>query len=313
MDTSITIRPLQQQDLPSADQVFRLAFGTAAGLANPLEMFGDAGYMHRWHLPSGHGIAAEQDGQIIGTNFLNRWGSLGTFGPLTVHPDYWNQSIASQLMATTMEQFTQWQTPTIGFFTASNSPKHLWFYSKFGFSPAYLTTILTKAAEPTLIHHVQRYSALAPDQRQEALQACSTLTDALYEGLSVEAEIQLAQAHSLGETLLLGDDVGLAAFALCHYGAGSEGGSDNCYVKFGAVRPGPQVEQRFEQLLDACEGFASEQQLQTLTAGINTSRHDAYQRMLARGFKISLVGVAMHQVTQRDYCRPDVYALDDRR
>lgn len=243
MSSSTTIRPLQQQDLPSADQICHLSFGTAAGLAHPLEMFGDAGYMHRWHLPSGLGIAAEQDGQIIGTNFLNRWGSLGTFGPLTVHPDFWNQGIASQLMAATMEQFTQWQTPTLGFFTSSNSPKHLWFYSKFGFSPAYLTTVLTKAVEPTLVHHVQRYSSLAPDQQHEVLQACSALTDALYEGLNVEAEIQLAQAHRLGETLLLWDDEGLAAFAICHYGAGSEGGSDNCYVKFGAARPGPQVEQ----------------------------------------------------------------------
>jgi predicted N-acetyltransferase YhbS len=313
MDTAITIRLLQQQDLPSADQVCRLAFGTAAGLANPLQMFGDAGYMHRWHLPSGHGIAAEQNGQIIGTNFLNRWGSLGTFGPLTVHPDFWNQGIASQLMVATMEQFTQWQTPTIGFFTSSNSPKHLWFYSKFGFSPAYLTTVLIKAVTSMPVVSYQRYSALGFDQQQAVLRDCSTLTHAIYDGLEVTTEIQLAHAQHLGETLLLYDDAGLTAFAICYYGAGSEGGSGNSYIKFGAARPGRQVAQHFERLLDACERFASEQDLANLTAGINTCRYDAYQRMLAKGFKIQLVGVAMHQALQRDFCRPDVFALDDRR
>jgi predicted N-acetyltransferase YhbS len=313
VDSAITLRPLQHHELPVADQVFRLAFGTAAGLADPLQMFGDTGYMHRWHLAPGTAIAAVQGSQILGTNFLTRWGSLGTFGPLSVHPDHWNQGIASQLMAATMAQFEQWQTPAVAFFTSANSPKHLWFYSKFGFSPAYLTTVLTKAVTPMPAVPYQRYSALSFNQQQAVLRDCSTLTHALYEGLEVTAEVQLAQAQHLGETLLLYDDAGLTAFALCHYGAGSEGGSKNSYIKFGAARPGRQVEQHFEHLLEACERFASEQSLTNLTAGINTSRHDAYQRMLARGFKIRLVGVAMHQAPQQDFCRPDVYALDDRR
>jgi hypothetical protein len=84
-------------------------------------------------------------------------------------------------------------------------------------------------------------------------------------------------------------------------------------VKFGAARPGKSAAERFEQLLKACEAFAFKQQVKTLTAGINTSRYDAYQRMLIQGFKIRLIGVAMHQPPEQDYCRPDVYVLDDRR
>ena len=210
------IRPLQEQELSQADHVFRLAFGTAAQLSNPLQMFGDAGYMQRWYLktggamfPTGAGeaIAAEKDNKIIGSIFLVRWGSLGLLGPLTVHPDDWNQGIASKLMSATMEQFEQWQTPAITFFTSSHSSKHLWFYSKFGFSPGYLT----------------------------------------------------------------------------------------------------------KELLTACNDFAAKHQLKTVTAGVNTSRHRAYWQMLAQGFKIRLIGVAMHQAPHQDYCRSDVYVLDDRR
>ncbi|ASC73383.1 hypothetical protein XM38_043480 [Halomicronema hongdechloris C2206] len=107
MSLAITICPLQREELPQADHIFRLAFGTAAGLAEPRHMFGDAGYMHRWHLEPGVAIAAKHQGRLIGGNFLTRWGSLGNFGPLTVHPDYWNQGVASQLMAATMDQFSQ--------------------------------------------------------------------------------------------------------------------------------------------------------------------------------------------------------------
>ncbi len=317
------VRPLQQQELSQADHVFRLAFGTAANLSNPLQMFGDAGYMQRWYLktgcamfPTGTGeaIAAEKDGKIIGSNFLARWGSLGLFGPLSVHPDYWNQGIASELMRATIAQFEQWQTPAITFFTSSHSPKHLWFYSKFGFSPGYLTPILEKPVTPPVSEQsATLYSSLSPQQQKEALSACQTLTNTIYDGLDLSAEIYLVAKQQLGETLLLWDDAGLASFAVCHYGAGSEGGTQNCYIKFGAVRPDPHSEEKFEQLITACHTFAAERQLKTITAGVNTSRHRAYWQMLAQGFKIRLIGVAMHQAPHQDYCRSDVYVLDDRR
>jgi len=308
------IRPLQWQELSQADRVFRLAFGTAANLSDPLQIFDDAGYMHRWYLSTGCAIAAEENGQIVATNFLARWGSLGLFGPLTVHPDYWNQGIASALMTATMAKFDQWQTPAITFFTSSHSPKHLWFYSKFGFSPGYLTTVMDKTVAPSLAKEsAWPYSNLADQQQEEALTACQKLTDTLYNGLDLKAEIQLVEQQQLGDTLLLWNDAGLSAFAICHYGARSEGGSNHCYIKFGAIHPTPNAEEEFEQLLAACRTFAANRQLNTLTAGINTSHHHAYWRMLALGFQIRMIGVAMHQPPHQDYCQPDLYVLDDRR
>jgi predicted N-acetyltransferase YhbS len=310
----MNVRQLDPQDLPATDRVFRLAFGTAAGLTNPLEMFGDAGYMHRWHLETGTAFVAEANGEIVGSNFLTRWGSLGTFGPLTVHPDYWNQGIASALMEATMAQFVAWKTPTVAFFTSSHSPKHLWFYSKFGFYPGYLTTVLVKEVESLPNGgNLTRYSELACNQRQDALSQARALTNAIYQGLDLQAEIKLVQDQGLGDTLLLWDQVGLAGFAILHIGPGSEGGSHNGYIKFAAARPGPGIETRFEQLLTGGEIFAASRQLKTLTAGVNTSRQNAYQRLLARGYKIRLIGVAMHHPPEWDYCRPDVYVLDDRR
>jgi hypothetical protein len=46
-------------------------------------------------------------------------------------------------------------------------------------------------------------------------------------------------------------------------------------------------------------------------AGVNTGRREAYHRMLARGFRADLVGVAMERPDEPGYNRPDVYVMDD--
>jgi hypothetical protein len=84
-----------------------------------------------------------------------------------------------------------------------------------------------------------------------------------------------------------------------------------CYIKFGAVRPGADAEQKFNCLLDACEELAASQNLSCLTAGVNTARHEAYRQMLARGFRAELLGVAMQKPNETGYNRPGVYLIDD--
>jgi hypothetical protein len=115
----------------------------------------------------------------------------------------------------------------------------------------------------------------------------------------------------LGDTVLIWDDSELVGFAVCHSGAGTEAGSDECYVKFGAARTSRDAEQHFNRLLDACEEFASLQNASRLAAGVNTGRHKAYRHMLARGFRTYLLGVAMEKPNEEGYNRPDVYLIDD--
>jgi len=83
------------------------------------------------------------------------------------------------------------------------------------------------------------------------------------------------------------------------------------YQKFGAVCMSPKAEQDFERLLDACEEMAAEKGLSRLDAGVNMARHEAYRRMLARGFRTELQGVAMQRRNELGYNRPGVYLIDD--
>ena len=99
------------------------------------------------------------------------------------------------------------------------------------------------------------------------------------------ARSSLRPTQGIGDTLVVPGDDELDGVAVCHCGAGSEAGSDTCYVKFAAVRPGAGAADRFERLLDACEAFAADSALERLVAGVNTGRLDAYRRLLSRGFR----------------------------
>jgi hypothetical protein len=71
------------------------------------------------------------------------------------------------------------------------------------------------------------------------------------------------------------------------------------------------VERNFSKLLDACEQWAANRQATRLVAGVNAARHEAYRRMLARGFRTDLQGVVMSRPNEAAYNRPGVYLIDD--
>jgi hypothetical protein len=123
-------------------------------------------------------------------------------------------------------------------------------------------------------------------------------------------EIDMTAQHRFGETLLLRDGNELIGFAVCHCGAETEAGSGQCYVKFGAVRPGLDAEAAFTWLLAACEAFAVEG-VTRLVAGVNTARREAYRAMLACGFRTDVQGLAMDRPDEPTYNRPGVYIIDD--
>lgn len=310
---NISIRPLQENELVTAEHLFRFAFGTFIGLPEPTDFGGDANYVQpRWKIDPTAAFAAEMDGKLVGSNIAACWGSVGTFGPLSIHPDFWNQGIAQRLIEPVIAQFAQWETQQTGLFTFPNSPKHHALYQKFGFYPRFLTFIMAKPIQAVQQNFPGiKYSELDPQQRSNCLKACFQLTDAIYPGLDLSREIVAVHAQNFGDTVLLWDETDLVGFAICHCGPGSEAGSDICYVKFGAVRPGIQAGEQFEQLLDLCEAYGASQKMLRLLAGVNTSREAAYTRMVARRFRTEIVGVLMHRPNDPGYNRPDVFVLDD--
>src|SRR5262249_46127251 len=261
----------------------------------------------RWAADPTSAFGARLDGELIGSNFATNWGSVGFFGPLTVHPARWDLGVGSQLLEPVVARFDQWGVTHTGLFTFSHSAKPVWLYQKFGFWPRFLTAVMVKPVAPANGGSPELYSAIPAPRRRDCLAACRAVTGALYEGFDLEREIRSAEQQSLGDTVLVLEDSEVVGVAVCHTGPGTEAGSGNCYVKVGAVAPGPGAECRFTRLLDACETFAGARGAIQITAGVNLSRHEAYRVMLKRGYRTMLQGVAMERENRSAYNREGVY------
>jgi predicted N-acetyltransferase YhbS len=311
---SVSVRSLREQELAAADSIFRRSFGTFLGLENPLAFGGDSDFLvSRWRADPGRVFAAEHDGELVGTNVASHWGSLGFFGPLTVKPEQWGRGVGQALVNAAMEQFAAWGNSHLGLFTFSDSPKHLHLYEKFGFSARFLTAVMSKAVAPQadLNGEWSPYGGLTNGGRETALQDCRAVADAVFAGLDPTREIEAVQTLQLGDTGLLLDGDQIGGFAVCHCGPGSEATKGECYVKFGAVRPGAGADLRFTRLLSACEAFAGSRGLERLIAGVNLACDAAYRQMRVSGFRTDFVGVAMQKPNEPGCLRSDSFLIAD--
>ena len=310
-------------DLEEADNIMRLAFGTFLGLPEPIRFMGDADYVKtRYNAnPLAALVAITKDNRIVGSNFAIDWGSVGIFGPLTVHPNYWDKGVARELLGETMKIFERWGTKHLGLFTFAQSSKHVHLYQKFGFWPRYLTAVMSKQISndkgeehsPPKSTNLIKYSQLDSTERQNALKDNRQLTNAIYTGLDLGTEINSVHRQGLGDTLLLRDksDNGLLGVAICHAGPNTEAGSGNCYIKFGAAKPSGNSAMVFRELLDASVEFAKSRNMTQLVGGANTGRHNAYRIMIEQGFRTDMQGIAMHRPNESGYNVPEVYVIDD--
>jgi GNAT superfamily N-acetyltransferase len=309
---NITIRPLQPGDLDEADRIFRVAFGTFLGVPDPALTFGDADYVRtRFRGDPEGAFAAVADGRLVGSNFVTRWGSFGFFGPLTVVPELWNRGVAQRLLEPTIELFERSGIHLRALFTFAQSTKHVGLYQRFGFWPRSLTIVLGRDLASPPATRATRFSTLEPADRVAALVETLAMLGEILPRLDVAREIESVAAQSLGDTVILREGSRVDGVAICHSGAGSEAGSGVCYVKFGAVRPGTGAGERFERLVDACEALGRDLGAKQIVAGVNTARHDAYRRLLARGFRAIIQGVAMVSPNDERLTRPSDYLLDD--
>lgn len=313
----VEVRPLAEGDLAKADQVFRLAFGTQLGLPEPMAFRGDAEMVRpRWRADPAGALGAFRGKELVGSSFAARWGGFGVLGPLSVRPDCWSKGVGSALLQPTMALFDAWQVRQTALFTFPQSLKHVALYQKFGFWPQHLTAVMSKAVEPGRqppqgSPQLFLYSELDAGKRAACLADCAALTASLLEGLDLERELRSIHAQGLGDTVLLRDSASLQGFAACHVGKGSEAGSAATFIKFGVVRPGEDAPGHFDELITACEALAARHGCTQLIAGTNTARHVAYRKMLHRGFRSFLHGVAMQRPNDAGYNAPGCLVIDD--
>jgi GNAT superfamily N-acetyltransferase len=316
--TDVVIEQLREEDLGEAERILCLAFGTFLGLPDPIQMFRDRqAIANRWRANPSAVFGAYLDGKLVGSNVAAKWGTFGWFGPLTVRPDLWGKGIAKRLLGPTMDLFSKWQTTHEGLFTFAHSPKHIGLYQKFGFYPRFLTSIMSKKVEPQNSEPKKRvefntFSSFDSNRDREGiLSECRELTNGLYDGLDLSDEIKSVQSLKLGDTVLVKAESRIIGFAVCHVGTNTEAGRGRCYVKFGLAESKSNAKEKFRDLFMACEAFASRSGVETVDAGVNLGRSEAYREMLSHGFCTDFLGVAMQRPNEPGFNRPDVFAIDD--
>jgi GNAT superfamily N-acetyltransferase len=304
---------MAEGDRAEAGRILCSAFGTFLGTPDPEHFWADRDYVFgRFGAEHVKSYTAELDGAVVGGNFATRWGSVGFFGPLMVRPDLWNRGIAQPLIEAVSKAFDEWGVRHAGLFTFAESTKHIHLYGKFGFYPRFLTAIMAAPARAGGNTGWSRYSELTEGDRHAAEALCREVSDAVYAGLDLGAEIRTTTARRLGDTLLLWERPNrLAGFAVCHWGPASEAGDGCCFVKFGATRPGQRAAEHFVALLDAGRALAAAVGTPKLLAGVNLAREEAYRYMAENGFRTEIQGVTMHRPNECGYSRRGLFVLDD--
>jgi GNAT superfamily N-acetyltransferase len=305
------VAPLERSDLPAADTVFRLAFGTILGLEEPLRFADGADPIRsRWAADPGRAFKAVLDGELLGSAFVSRWGSFAVFGPLTVRPDVWERGIGSRLWEACLPVVDGWGVTQTGLFTFAESTKHVHLYRKHGFWPRFLTVLTEKPVERAAAR-VETLAALDRPGRAEALTGCRKVTDAVYHGLDLTSEIEAVLARDAGDVVLVRDEDDVAGFAVCHVGPGSEAVRNTCYVKFAAVGPGDGAPETLAAVLDSCERFAASRHATRLEVGVNLAREGAARVLTERGHRTFRQGVAMHRPNREGFNHAAAFVLDD--
>jgi len=292
---AITIAPLTRDDLEAADRVFRLAFGTQAGLSDPL-VFAPGSELVQRRLLAGHvgSFKATRSGELVGSAFLARWGSLAVFGPLTVDPAAWGLGIGSRLLDRCLALADEWGAASVGLFTLPESARHLHLYRKHGFWPGSLIALtekrVTRGTAP-----FETLGELNARGRAAAVEGCRMVTTAVCGGLDLTGEIECLAGAAAGDVVICREDGRVVAFAVCHVGAGSEAVTGTCHVKFAAVRPREGDVAVLHRLLDACEAFAAVRGAVRLEVGVNLGRRTAADLLATRGHRGFRHGVAMRR------------------
>jgi predicted N-acetyltransferase YhbS len=85
--------------------------------------------------PGFHGVVAELDGNIAGSNFLDERNAISGVGPISVDPHIQNQGIGRRLMLAVMERSERRGFAGIRLVQAGYHCRSLTLYTKLGFDP----------------------------------------------------------------------------------------------------------------------------------------------------------------------------------
>lgn len=135
---SVSLRPGRPADAGACGQIAFEAFKAISSQHNfPWDFPSPGvavGLMKTLLAHSGfHSVVAEQDGAIVGSNFVDERGVIAGIGPITVVPTVQNQSIGRRLMLAILEREAERRAAGVRLLQSAYHNRSLCLYTKLGF------------------------------------------------------------------------------------------------------------------------------------------------------------------------------------
>lgn len=154
-------------------------------------------------------------GGIAGFNMVHRSGVEGWMGPLAVRMEHQGSGLGKEIVERGVAWLEKEGARVIGLETMPRTMDNIGFYSRLGFAPGRLTITLTLDAA-SADRGPELLGRMSLRDRDDHLGAARTLVQGILPGYDFTREIELTDALSLGDTVLLRERGELAGFALCH-------------------------------------------------------------------------------------------------
>jgi GNAT superfamily N-acetyltransferase len=301
-----SIRPMTADDIPQVERLIDTAaeaWRKRTGASMP-EYVGSRLARNRFHKePAGCFIAEDPTQGLLGALLSVTWGSVAWLGPLAVHPDADGWGVERQLIGAVLDYWEPMALLAQGVETSPESPTLIELYASCGFRPQFPTATFVGAVDPAgprapVRQRTPRFELIRLSQLTEAMEEtmlghCRRIADRHYPGLDYQKELQSVKEHLLGDTLLLAVGERLYGFAICHTSDASEAEPKECYIKALLIDPAIDDQETLLALLEACEGYARIQKLDTVRIGLNLACWEGYRAVAERGYQMQRLRLRM--------------------
>jgi predicted N-acetyltransferase YhbS len=135
---ALIIRPAAAEDAAECGRIIHAAFAAIADRHNFPHDFPSVGLAREVAAtliaePGFYGVVAEQDGRIIGSNFIDERAPIGGIGPITIDPERQNRGAGRRLMQAVIDRAAAQKMPGIRLVQDAFHNRSLCLYTRLGF------------------------------------------------------------------------------------------------------------------------------------------------------------------------------------
>jgi GNAT superfamily N-acetyltransferase len=156
-------------------------------------------------MPNIHGVVAEIEGRVVGSNFLWEMSSIAGVGPITIDPAVQDAQIGRALMIHVMERAAERHAAGVRLVQAAYHCRSLALYTKLGFDTREALSVLQG---PVIRESIEGHSVRPATAKDAA--ACSELSRRIH---SFDRQQELLGAINDGTALVVEHDGRISGYA----------------------------------------------------------------------------------------------------